>query len=125
MSKTKAMVYAAREEMQRLKAISERISVEDGLIRAGCETSVDEIWKPLCFFKAKDVKQCLQKEEFRDYELQESDDELSNPDQNTNESVHSSESESSLRCVLPLQEALEKSEIPPYKLLIHTNNFKR
>lgn len=144
LSCTKAMVYKAREEMQRLKAISRHIAVKNGEILTNSDAPADELWKPLCLFKANEVKECLKKSQnYFESEKEGEKVELSSIEVNKNEvndnftteekceSDHSVDTEGSEQklqrnCItIPLEKVLADSEIPPYKLLIHNNNFKR
>lgn len=133
-SRTKAMVFKAREEMQELKEAAKYISIKDNEVQVDKENLVGELWKPLCLLKANDVKKSLQNSQIQSEMKTEFDDEkeasqrtdyIEDEKLADDSSEEISEQNISNICTFPLKEVLEDSEIPPYKLLIHNNNFKR
>ncbi|XP_065218239.1 selenocysteine insertion sequence-binding protein 2 [Planococcus citri] len=142
-SRTKAMVFKARDEIQRLKQAAEHISIEDNevLVDENTSISIDQLWKPLCLLKAKDIKKCI-RSQIQSEEKNEIDDldreELPEFSNNSNREkvddlLRKTQTDDGQSCdqnvrnisAFPLEEVLKDSEIPPYKILIHNNNFKR
>lgn len=99
-SKTKTIVYEAREEVKRLKELAQGVSIENANVYYG-NVEVADLEKTLCAGKVGDIRKFLRDEDPGEVESELADN------------------------VVPLRVVLNEFTSPPYKLLFHNSNFKR